>query len=164
MNRLIDRMRGAAALDAKTYEAVEHDESATLQAGAVVVMSAVCMGLGRGAGEGALIGAVVALLGWLIWASTVWLVGTKLLPAPRTEADIGQLLRTLGFASAPGIVGIAGVVPLLGGLALLAANIWMLCANVVAARQALDYESTGRAIGVVVLGWIPYAILLGLVV
>jgi hypothetical protein len=42
---------------------------------------------------------------------------------------------------------------------MLAASIWMLVAMVVAVRQALDYQSTGRAVGVCVIGFIAYAVM-----
>ena len=77
-----------------------------------------------------------------------FLVGTRLLPGPKTEADFGQLLRTLGFSATPGVFQIFGIVPVVGWLIALAASLWQLAAMVVAVRQALDYESTGRAIAV----------------
>ena len=40
------------------------------------------------------------------------------------------------------------------------AAIWMLVAMIVAVRQALDYQSTWRAIGVVVIGFLVQAIFL----
>jgi hypothetical protein len=40
------------------------------------------------------------------------------------------------------------------------AAIWMLVAMVIAVRQALDYSSTLRAIGVCVIGWIVQAVML----
>jgi hypothetical protein len=58
-----------------------------------------------------LLGTLAALLGWLIWAFLTWLIGTKLLPEASTEADIGQLMRTIGFASAPGILRVLGSSP-----------------------------------------------------
>ena len=42
----------------------------------------------------------------------------------------------------------------------LLATIWMLVAMVVAVRQALDYHSTYRAIGVCLLGWIVQAVII----
>ena len=39
-----------------------------------------------------------------------------------------------------------------------------IAAMVVAVRQALDYQSTMRAVGVVLMGIIPYAIFAGIVV
>ena len=53
-----------------------------------------------------------------------------------------------------------GAVPVVGLIIFLVVSIWMLVAMVVAVRQALDYTSTWRAIGVVVLGFIPYVLLM----
>jgi hypothetical protein len=92
-------------------------------------------------------------MGWYIWAFLTYYVGTKWLPEPTTEADTGQMLRTLGFASTPGLLRVAGIIPGLGLIALVVAPIWMLCAMVVAVRQALDYTSTARAIGVCLIGF-----------
>ena len=39
-------------------------------------------------------------------------------------------------------------------------GIWMLIAMVIAVRQALDYQSTWRAIGVVIIGFLVQAIIL----
>ena len=94
------------------------------------------------------------MFGWLIWAGLTYLIGTRLLPESRTRADWGQLLRTTGFAAAPGIVRVLGIIPLLGWLVFGIAYLWMLAAFVVAVKQALDYTSTGRAIGVCLIGWV----------
>jgi len=152
------RMFGAAKLDANVYEEVEHDSAATGQAAGVVVLSSVAAGIGSigymDATTAIVVGTIVALVGWLIWAGLTLLIGTKLLPAEETEADMGQMLRTLGFATAPGVLRVLGFVPGVGGLIVVAGNIWMLVAMVVAVRQALDYSSTGRAVGVCLIGWI----------
>jgi hypothetical protein len=87
------------------------------------------------------------------------MIGTRLLPTAQTHADWKQLLRTTGFASAPGLIRVAGLIPLIGWFVYLIAGIWMLAAFVVAVRQALDYTSTLRAVGVCVLGWIAYALI-----
>ena len=151
---------GAARLDAATYEEVERDTSATAQAALVVVLSSLCIAIGalpQRAGGPGLAGITLArLAGWYLWALITHLVGTRLLPGQRTEADVGQMLRTLGFASAPGIAGILGIIPGLGGIVGLVVTCWMIAAMVVAVRQALDYESTGRAIGVVLIGFLAY--------
>lgn len=158
MSTLINRMLGAARLDVATYEEVEHDRSATGQAALVVVLASVAAGIGALAGGGGirflLLVTVAALIGWLIWAAVIWFVGTKLLPQRQTEADIGQLLRTMGFAAAPGVLRIFEIIPLLGGLVALIVYIWMLVTMVVAVRQALDYDNTWRAVGVCLVGWI----------
>ena len=89
-------------------------------------------------------------------------IGTKLLAEPQTQADHGELLRTIGFSSSPGLIRVLGIIPGLTGIVFLVASIWMLIAMVIAVRQALDYQSTLRAMGVCVIGWIVQAIILGL--
>lgn len=158
MATFMQRMVGAAKLDAATYEEVEHDKEATAQAAGVVVLSSLAAGIGTiahaGVWSGLVLGTAGALIGWVIWAALTWLIGTKLLPESATEADVGQLLRTIGFAASPGILRIAGIIPGLGPLIVLVASIWMLVATVIAVRAALDYTSTWRAIGVCVIGWL----------
>ena len=91
------------------------------------------------------------------------MIGTKILPEPQTRADHGELLRTLGFASAPGLLRILGFIPAFSGIVFFGASIWMLIAMVVAVRQALDYRSTLRAVGVCVIGWLIQILILVLV-
>ena len=154
MASLTERMIGAARLDVHTYEEVEADPSTMGQAMWVVVVSSLAAGIGSGAGmTGLVVGSVAALAGWFVWAFVTYYLGTKLLPEPQTEADIGQLLRTTGFAASPGLLRVLGIVPLLGILVVAIANIWMLVSMVVAVRQALDYTSTLRAVGVCLIGW-----------
>jgi len=165
MNPFIDRMIRAARLDVHLYEEVEADRGALGQAMGVVVLSSVAAGIGA-SGEGAIglvAGAVGALVSWFIWAYLTYLIGTRLLPESQTKADLGQLLRTTGFSASPGVLRILGLVPSLAAVVFLAAGIWMLVAMVIAVRQALDYRSTGRAIGVCVIGFIIQIVILGIV-
>jgi len=159
-----NRIIRAAKLDAELYEEVEADESSLGQAMGVVVLSSVAAGIGSvSAGlMGLLLGVIVALAGWYIWAYLTYFIGAKLLPEPQTSADHGELLRTIGFASSPGLIRVLGVVPAMRGMVFLLASIWMLVAMIIAVRQALDYTSTLRAIGVCVIGWIVQAVMLGL--
>ena len=150
-----DRMIGAAKLDVQTYEEVEADTTAMGQSMGVVVLSSVAAGIGSGSGiVGLVVGSLAAMIGWFVWAYVTYLIGTKMLPEAQTEADVGQLLRTTGFSASPGLLRAFGVIPGIGMLAVGVANIWMLASMVVAVRQALDYESTGRAIGVCLIGWL----------
>jgi hypothetical protein len=157
MASLQDRMIRAAKLDVQLYEEVEADQGAMAQAMTVVVLSALAAGIGS-ANVG-LLGMVFvliwALLGWYAWAFLTYFIGTKFLAEPQTRADHRELLRTIGFSSAPGLIRILGIIPVPGFRSLLfqVAAIWMLVAMVIAVRQALDYTSTGRAIGVCVIGW-----------
>jgi hypothetical protein len=160
MASFTDRMIGAAKLDVHTYEEVEADTTAMGESMAVVVLSSVAAGIGSGEGiAGLVIGSVAALIGWFVWAFVTYLIGTKMLPEPQTEADIGQLLRTTGFSASPGLLRVFGLVPGLGVLAVAIANIWMLVAMVVAVRQALDFRSTGRAVGVCLIGWLALVVI-----
>lgn len=155
------RVLGAALLDADTYEEVEADRTATRQAAAVVVLAALGAGIGSIENSGVTgIGwhALAALAGWWVWAYLTYLLGTRLLPGPETQADHGELLRTIGFSSAPGMLRVLAVVPAIAAPVFLLCTLWMLVAMVVAVRQALDYSGTGRAIAVCAIGFPVYAV------
>jgi hypothetical protein len=154
-----DRILRAAKLDAALYEEVEADKSAMPQAMAVVVISSVAAGIGSigmgvGGPGGVLFGIIVSLGGWYLWAYLTFFIGTKVLPEPQTESNPGELLRTIGFSSSPGFIRALGIIPGLGSLIFSIASIWMLVAMVIAVRQALDYKSTWRAVGVCAIGWV----------
>ncbi len=159
MASFTERMIGAARLDVNTYEEVEADTTATTQAMVAVLLSSLAAGIGA-LGVLGITGlvktAVISLVGWVIWAGLTFLIGTKILPEPQTRADMGELLRTLGFAASPGILRVAGIVPFIGWIISIAAVLWMLVAMVIAVRQALDYKSTLRAVGVCAIGFVVY--------
>lgn len=163
MNIFVDRMIRAAKLDVHLYEEVEADKTAMGQALGVVVLSSLAAGIGaisiQGPG-GIVMGTVFALVGWFIWAFLTYIIGTKLLPEPQTRSDYGELLRTIGFSSSPGLIRVLGIIPGLQGIIFFAAGIWMLVAMIIAVRQALDYQSTWRAVGVCVIGWFIQILLL----
>jgi len=170
-NSFLQRLIGAAALDAAIYEEVEADPAATAQAFAVVVLSSVAAGIGASDFGGPSVArivffSIVSLLAWAAWAVVTFEIGTRLMPGDETRADVGQLLRTLGFSATPGLLRVLGVMPAVTVPVFAVTAVWMLAAMVVAVRQALDYRSTGRAIGVCVLGWVlavAIAIVLGVV-
>jgi len=167
MNQFVDRMIRAAKLDPHVYEEVEADKNAMSQAMGVVVLSSLAGGVGfmKVAGvTGLVIGTAGALLGWYVWAFMTYFIGTKLLPEPQTHADHGELLRTVGFSSAPGMIRVLAFLPGFGSFVDLLAGAWMLVAMVIAVRQALDYQSTYRAIGVCLIGWIVQAVIFAVVV
>ncbi len=157
MTNFSNRIIRAARLDVTLYEEVEADKSALGQAMGVVVLSSVAAGIGtasRGGLLGMLMGVIIALVGWYIWAYLTYFIGTRLLPEPQTKADHGELLRTIGFSSSPGLIRVLGIIPGMGSIVYPIAAIWMLVAMIIAVRQALDYSSTLRAIGVCAIGWI----------
>jgi len=154
MASIQDRVIGAMQLKAATFEEVEHDQTATGQAALVVLAGAISGGLGTGRLTGVVLGAVLGLVGWAVSAYVLMFVGTRLLPGKNTEADFGQLARTIGFAQAPNLFGILGIIPILGYLVRLVLSLWVLVAMVIAVRQALDYEDTFRAVIVCVIAWV----------
>jgi len=163
MSQFTERMIRAAKLDVNLYEEVEADKTAMTQAMGVVVLSSLAAGVGSMSmgGNNLFIGTTIgALLGWYVWAYLIYFIGTKLLPEPQTKADHGELLRTIGFSSAPGLIRVLGIIPGITEMVFTVAEIWMLVAMVIAVRQALDYESTPRAIGVCLIGWTIHAIFL----
>ena len=163
MTSFRDRIIRSAKLDVDLYEEVEADKGAMGQAMGVVVLSSIAAGIGtiaRGGLGGMLIGTIFALIGWYVWAYLTYFIGTKFLPEPQTKADHGELLRTIGFSSSPGLIRVLGIIPGLGHVVFLVASIWMLVAMIIAVRQALDYKSTLRAVGVCIIGWIIQALIL----
>jgi hypothetical protein len=158
-NSLTQRVIGALALDAAIYEEVEADPSATGQALGIVLLSSVAAGIGsRGIGGttfgGVLFIAIVSLLAWAAWALVVFQIGGRLMPESTTRSDVGELLRTMGFAAAPGLLRVLGVMSAATIPVFVVTSLWMLAAMIVGVRQALDYHSTGRAVAVCVLGWL----------
>lgn len=165
MSTFQNRIFRAAKLDVNLYEEVEADKGAMGQAMTVVVLSSVAAGIGSfgtGGFGGVVMGTAAALVAWYLWAWLTYFVGTKLLPEPQTQSDPGELLRTIGFASSPGLIRVVGIIPGLEQAVFLVASLWMLVAMVIAVRQALDYTSTLRAVGVCVIGWAIQILILGL--
>ena len=162
MTDFVNRILRAARLDVGLYEEVEADKSALGQAMGVVVLSSIAAGIGNTSQAGLfgiLMMVVAALVGWYIWAYLTYFIGTKLLPEPQTKADHGELLRTIGFSSSPGLIRVLGIIPGMQSIVFPIAAIWMLVAMIIAVRQALDYNSTLRAMGVCVIGWIVQIVL-----
>ncbi len=163
---MIQRMIRAARLDVSLYEEVENDRSALPQALAIVVLSslATAIGVSEGGIGTAFTLVLLGVVGWALWAAITYFVGTRILGTPETHADWGQLARTLGFAQSVGVLRVFGIIPVLGWLVLFVVFFVQLAAMVIAVRSALDYASALRAVGVVLIGAIPYAILYSLMI
>ena len=149
-----NRIIRACKLDINLYEEVEADKSATFQAGGVVILSSLAVGIGAFFTFGSfniLVPVLVSLASWFVWSCLIYFVGAKLFPETATQADLGELLRTIGFSHAPGLFRVFGFNQDLMVLTFYGCGIWMLVAMIIAVRQALDYKSTWRAIGVVVI-------------
>jgi hypothetical protein len=157
-----DRVKGVLVLDAKTFEEIEADRTATMQALVVVIAASMAAGLGAGVRlgfSGLLRETVGALVGWVMWAAVTWFIGAKLLPEPQTRTDMGELLRVIGYAYAPNLFAFFAFIPALGIVVSTVVAFWLLAATVIAVRQALDYVSTMRAAAVVMIGWLIFVII-----
>ena len=161
-NLFITRIFRAIKIDIELYEEVEKDKKATVQAGIVVVLSSLAAGVGalQMGMSNFLLAPVMSLLSWYVWAYVIYFVGVKLLGDRKTKSSHGELLRTIGFSSAPGLIRVFGIIPSLTSVVFITTSIWMLVAMVIAVRQALDYKSTWRAIGVVVTAFLLQSIIL----
>ena len=162
LNNLFDRVFRAIKIDVELYEEVERDKSATIQAGLVVVLSSMAAGVGAlqlGASN-FLLAPIFSLISWYVWAYIIYFVGVKLFPEKNTKSNHGELLRTIGFSSAPGLLRVFGVTPDLMAVTFIGSAFWMLACMVVGVRAALDYKSLWRALGVVIVAWLFQAILL----
>jgi len=168
VHTLAQRIVRAVRLEPAIYEEVEADRTATGQALFVVVLSSIAAGVGLGiSGPSApgrlLFGILAALIGWVVWAVLTYWIGARWFPEPETKSDVGELLRTIGFASAPGILRALGVFVAWQQIVFAVANIWLLVSTVIAVRQALDYKSTWRAVGVCAWGWAVQVLFVALV-
>jgi hypothetical protein len=155
MADFLTRMLRASLLDTTLYEEVEADTRATWQAVMVVVLASLASGLGSGARagvKGVIMHTLLVLIAWYAWAYLSYFIGSTFLPEPQTRTNHGELLRTLGFSSAPGILRLLGLIPGLTVVVFSLVYVWMFVTMVVALRQALDYTSTLRALVVCLIG------------
>lgn len=165
LGQMLERMLGAAMLNPDTFEDVEHDRGATIQAALVVIIvtiAAVVGGILAGDGEvlrGLVLGIIRGLVSWAVWAGAAVLVGTTILNTPSTHADWGQVARGTGFAQTPGILSVLFFIPVVGWVFVFVGFIWRWAAMVISLRQTLDYDSTWRAFFVVLIAFIPVAVI-----
>ena len=147
---MLARIFGVFKLDVKTFEEIEHNTDLTLPAALIVVVVSLVSGLGNGFFNGlfhrnffsGFIGALISvLLGWLLWSAVTFLVGTRLF---KGEADLGQMLRVIGFAYSPMVLSI---IPCIGGII---GIIWTIAAGFIAIRQGLDLDDMKSFLTVVV--------------
>ena len=156
------RIGGVLRLDATVFEEIEANTTVTGQAVAVVVTASIAAGLGAGALSGPIEmvrETLGALIGWIMWAAVTYVIGARLMPEPQTRTSMGELLRVIGFSYAPNFVDVLALLPFIGGVVRIVVAFWLLAATVIAARQALDYRSTGRAIVVVMIGWLVFVVI-----
>jgi hypothetical protein len=141
----------AARLEPHLYEEVEHEPASIAQAWIVVLLAAGAGALGSYlaglAPERVFIDLLEPLVLWLGGSVFTYMVGASFLRGPHTATDYREVLRTTGFAFAPGLLRVLACLPepWLARTLPIAGDLWMLAAGVVAVRQALDF-TTPRAI------------------
>ena len=145
---MLNRIMGVLKLDANTFEEIEHDQGATMEALIIVIVVALVSGLGSGVLSDNFIGgflssAISAVIGWLVWSATTYFVGTSLFGG---KVDMGEMMRVIGYSYAPQILSF---IPCVGFLALL----WSLAAGFIAVRQGLDLDNV-KALLTIVVGFI----------
>ena len=150
------RLQKAIFLDVAFYEEVEKDKKFIDQAMMTVALVSIVQGLMiAGFAPIALVqGILGSLIRFVIWAFFIAFVGTRILPEPETESNTGELIRTLGFAYAPGLLVVLKIVPIIRTFVDPVVTILQLAAMTIAVRQALDFNSTVRAVGVCIVAFI----------
>jgi hypothetical protein len=165
MRLFLNRFFRAAKLDVSLYQEIVADGGTMNQSLIVVLiygMASAYGTFGRTGATGINIGMITTLLGWYVWAFSTYIVGARFLPETQTKPNRNALMRTFGFASAPGVLRVLGFVQGFGIVILLIAAIWMVAAATVGVKQALSYESTSRALGVCIIGLLISAVFQGL--
>jgi hypothetical protein len=145
------RVIGASIFDGGTFEVIEADRRATVQAVAVVLGSSLAGAIAASGSLEPRLGFIaafmtVAVVVWLAWAQLILQIGGHQFREPQTRVDYGELVRTTGFAAGPGLLQIFAVVPEASTPIFVFTWIWMWAAMVVAIKHSLDMRSTWHAV------------------
>jgi hypothetical protein len=168
MRLYLNRFLGAAMLDVKLYQEVAAEPRFLNQAWITVLIYAMLASwgsFGRAGAIGSNIGLVTAVIGWYVWAFSTYYCAVKWFreaPAGVERGDRKTVMRVMGFACAPGAIRLLGLLPGMGILALVVSSVWMIAAATVGLKTAFHFESTARAAGACIIGWIIGAIAQGL--
>ena len=169
-NSFVERLSGAASLNPAIYREVGLDITATWPALMVVLGTSIVAGIVvlLGNPEIAFISVIYSiignLIGWVVWASVIYIVGTRMFVGSNAKVGFVGMIRALGFANAPQLFAFASLIPTVGQFFQIAIQLWGLSAMVVAVKQSLDLDSTFKAVGVVLLAYIPVLVLVVFVV
>ena len=155
MKNLLNRIIRAAKLDRTLYQEAVADPRYWGHAIITVVAYSSFSGIGSfglAGATGVNIGMATTLVGWYIWAFTTYFVGVYLLPESKEPVERRAVFRAMGFATAPGILRLLGLIPGLGIFILVIVSLWMIVAAVIAVKTAFNYTSTWRALTVCLIG------------
>lgn len=173
---LVNRMVRAAKLQRAVYAEVAADITATRQAVAVVVITALAafisdqigppdlawLGVpaedGGGSSLGILlliIGPIVAIIAWLVWSVVAWYVGTRMIAHDRKDVEFLEVARAIGFAQTPSVLGVTLFIPVLGLIVQVGVFFWVLATGFVAIRESMRLTD-GQAVGTMVVGVLAF--------
>jgi hypothetical protein len=152
---MIERIVRAIRLDWTVFGEIAKDRNALKEAAIIVAIVTFLSAIGTGIAAksfGAFFGAWIAsiVVGWIGWAIITYFVGTTLF---KVDTDIPEMLRVLGYANAPLLLGLLRVIPCVGWAFPLIGGLLALVAGVLAVREAMDFD-TSNAIVTVIIGWI----------
>ena len=163
---ILDRAMRVSKLELPVYRTIELDKKATTEAAIVVGVVAVAAAIGSLGGhdrfQNLIIGLIGTFLSWVIFAAMTYFFGRNIFGVPASEVSVEGLMRTQGYAHAPGILGVLGFIPLFGWIAALAGAIWSLITAIIAIRESLNV-GTGRAILVGLIAAIATGIVVGII-
>jgi hypothetical protein len=157
---MLDRIMRIVKLDFSVFKEIESDPSATTQAAIIVAVASVLSAVGsavgaQNPGTSFLSEILTGLIGWVVWAYVSYFVGRVLF---QSKGTFNNMLRVVGYANAPRLLGILGIIPCVGWIGSLAGAVLALIAGVLAVREGLDLDNT-KAIIVTVIGWAALMIL-----
>ena len=169
---LTERIIGALTIRRGVYAEVEADKTFTATAWILVVIFALLNQLGSYASQsiydwlvGAGIGTLTAIAAFAIAAAVISWVGRGIYNA---EVTFNELVRTMGLASIWTAVGVLGIIAALSdalscilGPVIVISWVALVAAWFVAVHEALDL-TWGKTIITVIIGFIPWAIIMSL--
>ena len=153
---LVNRIIGVFKLDRQTFAEIEHDQSALTEAAIVVALVAFLGSIGSlisgvigGSDMGGLLLSIIltfilTFVNWVIWSAITYFIGTNLFQG---EADLPEMMRVIGYAYAPQMLGI---IPCIGAIV---GALWSLVASYFAIKEGLDLDD-GKTIATVLIGWL----------
>jgi hypothetical protein len=167
---MMKRIMRAIMLDREFYKEAEADTSLNQEALTIVIIVSVIAAIGtfvsslmaQNFGRAILafvVSAGIGVANYYIWSYVTHFIGTNMF---KGDADPGELLRVLGYASAPRLLGLLGFIPCIGWLVSLAGGIWALVAGFIGVQEALDLDTTETLV-TVVLGWLAILIITAVV-
>jgi hypothetical protein len=146
----------AIRLDSTVYREIAKDQNAMSEAAIIVVIVAILSSIGRAIGSGSFFLTLIVtlltaiLVNWILWAILTYFVGTALF---KGKTDIPEMMRVLGYANAPNLLGVFGFIPCVGWIIAILGAILAFIAGFMAVREAMEFD-TGSAIVTVLISWV----------